>query len=211
MTENGSSRKLLYIVGFMLLIGLGVVVLGVAWAYKNAQKSKEVRHWPTAQAYIMESKIIWTVERSRSSSGSHSAAYFYELAVTFGYEVNGRFFASSTPAIERITDSLFIDNDPWENEPNAHMLALFKKVPQGCMVPVHVNPQNAGEAYIFPQLPFWQQYSFAVFMVLFGLGFSALPLFFIALILRKKKKVTDNKGFGRRSITYRKRSPTDFQ
>lgn len=210
MAEKASSRKALYVVGFMLLFGLGFIGLGATWAVKNAQKSNNIKRWPTTQAYIMESKIIWTVERSRSSS-SHSAAFFYELAVTFGYEVNGRFFVSSTPAIERITDSIFFDDDPWANEPNESMMAFFKKVPQGCLVPVHVNPYNANEAYIFPQLSFWQQYNHAVFMILFGIAFSTLPLIFIVIVLKlvKKKNKDDYTGYSRRSIP-KSRRRNDF-
>ncbi len=188
MAEKASSRKTIFVIGFVgLIIGLGLAVIGVVWAQKNAKKSTIIEGWPTTQAYIIESKIMWDVERSRSSSGD-SAAYFYKLAVTFGYEIKGRFFVSSTPGIESITDSIFFNRDPWENEPNESMIAFFKKVPQGCLVPAHVNPQNPNEAYIFPRLTFWQQYEFPVFMILFGLAFSAIPLTFIVIVVIFRKK-----------------------
>ncbi len=188
MAKKTSSRKTILVIAFVgLIIGLGLAVIGVVWAQKNAKKSTIIEGWPTTQAYIIESKIMWDVERSRSSSGD-SASYFYKLVVSFGYKIKGRFFVSSTPGIESITDSIFFNRDPWENEPNESMITFFKKVPQGCLVPAHVNPQDSSEAYIFPRLTFWQQYESPVFLILFGLAFSAIPLIFIVILFISRNK-----------------------
>ncbi len=165
----------------MVLIGLGLTAWGGIWARNRAEKSKIIESWPTTQAYVIESRIMWDVTTS-TSARNRSASYYYKLVVTFGYTINGRYFVSSTPATEPVTDSILFGRDPWKNEPNESMISFFRRVPQGCLVPVYYNPQDLNESYIFPRLNFWQQYGDTVFMMLFGLAFAGFPLAILILM-----------------------------
>lgn len=182
MQKKALSWKIIAVIGITALFGLGFAAIGGYWAYSNIKKSRDIEGWPTTDAYIIESKIMWDVEVSRSSR-NQSAAYFYKLAVTFGYTINNRYFVSQTAAINPITDSKFFGRDPWKNEPNDSLINYLKQVPQGCLVPVHYNPQQPNEAYIFPRLTFWQQYDSSVFMILFGLVFAAIPIFILIVLI----------------------------
>jgi len=65
------------------------------------------------------------------------------------------------------------------------MVNLFKQVPSGAVVPIHYNPADKGEAYIFSEVPFWRLYFMNVLFFLFGV----LPLLF-GLVLMPLRQFT---------------------
>ncbi len=177
------------ILGIFLLIGLAIMTGSVYFGWCTLEKVRTVDSWPTVPAYIIESRIEWGVEaHDRAGSTQRSYSYAYELPVLAGYRVDGEFYTSATPAIKTIRDSKIYPRDPWRNPPDNDIVGLFKKVAQGILVPIHYNPANPQEAYIFSALPFWQLYGSNIISFLFGILpclFGLIPI----LLLRKTAKV----------------------
>jgi hypothetical protein len=156
------------------LIGLAIVGIGVFIAYSTSEKVKTVASWLTVPGCVVESTIMWDVEVG--SSRRQSYLYSYCLKVRTDYMIAGQYFSNATPGIKEIRDTKFFNTDPWKNLPDEDMIRLFKQVPQGTMVPVHYNPENKAESYIFSKLPFWDLYSIPFFVILTGTIFLLLPL-----------------------------------
>jgi hypothetical protein len=164
------SRGGFFVLGIFLAIGLAIMGGSVYSGWRTAEKVEAVASWPTAPAYIIESRIEWAVKvHDRGGASRRSYSYGYGLPVLAGYRVGGEFFTSSTPGIMPIEDRKFLDRDPWKNPPDPEIVALFKRVPQGTVVPIHYNPANAGEAYFFAQLPFWNLYGTNVAFFVVGM------------------------------------------
>jgi hypothetical protein len=160
----------------LTLIGLAIVGTGVYTAYSTSEKVKTVASWPTVPGYVVESAIVWEVPASPSSSRTQSHSYFYRLRVRTDYMIDGHYFSNTTPGIKQIRDQKYLHRDPWKNLPDEDIIRLFKQAPQGTMVPVHYNPGNKAESYIFSELPFWDLYSIPFFVILVGAVFLLLPL-----------------------------------
>lgn len=157
------------------LIGLSVVSGGLYWGYSTFEKVKAVASWPTVPGYVTESAIRWNTQSS-SSGTRKSYSYFYTLEVRTDYRIDGQYFSNATPGIKEIRDTKYAENDPWKSPPDEEMVRLFKAVPQGTMIPVHFNPENKSESYIFSKLSLWNLYSAPFFLILFGMIFLLLPL-----------------------------------
>ena len=155
------------------LIGFAIVGIGVYTAYCTSEKVKAVASWPTVPGYVVESAIRWDVEAGIQRKSSR---YSYLLRVRTDYQIDGQHFSTTTPGIKEIRDTKIFNINPWKNLPDEDMVGLFKQVPQGTMVPVHYNPENNAESYIFSELPFWDLYSIPFFVILAGLIFLLLPL-----------------------------------
>ena len=155
------------------LIGFAIVGIGVYMAYSTFEQVKAVASWPTVLGYVVESAIRWDVEAGIQRK---SFRYSYLLKVRTDYQIDGQHFSSSTPWIKEIRDTKIFNIDPWKNLPDEAMVGLFKQVPQGTTVPVHYNPENKAEAYIFSELPFWDLYSIPFFVILAGIPFLLLSL-----------------------------------
>jgi len=162
------------------LIGLFIMGGSVYTGHRTAQRLKAVAAWPTAPAYIIESRIEWDVRTSRSAGSRPSHSYEYQLPVLAGYTVDGQYFTSSTPAITTIRDIKLYPRDPWRNPPDDDMVAMFKRVPQGAVVPIHYNPARKAEAYFFSELPFWKLYTLNV--VFFGLGLLSFCFWLVPVL-----------------------------
>jgi len=158
----------------LALIGFAIVGTGVYIAYSTSAKVKAVASWPTALGYVVESAIRWDVEPGTSMR--QSFRYSYLLKVRTDYMIDGHYFSSTTPGIKEIRDAKIFNINPWKNLPEEDTIELFKQVPQGTMVPVYYNPGNKAEAYIFPELPFWDLYTPPFFIILAGIIFLLLPL-----------------------------------
>jgi len=156
------------------LIGFAIVGIGVYIAYSTSAKVKTVASWPTALGYVVESTIRWDVEVGSSQRKSYR--YSYLLKARTDYMIDGQYFSNTKPGIKEIRDTRLINTDPWKSPPQEAMIGLFKKVPQGTMVPVHYNPENKAESYIFSELPFWDLYTPAFFIILAGIPFLLLSL-----------------------------------
>ncbi len=167
------------------LIGLTIVGIGVYIAYSTSEKVRNVASWPTVPGYIVESAIMWDVQASPSSSRTQSHTYAYRLNVRADYMIEGHYFSSATPGIKDIWDQKYFHRDPWTNVPDEDLIRIFKQVPQGTMVPVHYNPENKAEAYIFSELPFWNLYTIPFVVILAGAVFLLFPLG-IGICLYKK-------------------------
>ena len=168
------------------LIGLTIVGIGVYIAYSTSEKVRNVASWPTVPGYVVESAIMWDVQASSSSSGSQSHTYAYRLNVRADYMIEGHYFSSATPGIKEIWDQKYLHRDPWTNVPDEDLIRIFKQVPQGTMVPIHYNPENKAEAYIFSELPFWNLYTIPFVVILAGAVFLLFPL---GIGIRLYKKV----------------------
>jgi hypothetical protein len=170
--------------GFFLLIGLAIMGGSLYFGWRTATKVKAVESWPTAPAYIIESRIEWEVEGHDHAGTTRSYSYAYRLSVLAGYQVDNEFYSSTTPAIKTISDSKVMPRDPWRNPPDTDIVTLFKQVPQGAVVPIHYNPINPKEAYLFSKLSFWQLFAGNVIGFLFGI----LPTLFglVPLLLQRK-------------------------
>lgn len=160
------------------LIGFAIVGIGVYTAYATSAKVKTVASWPTVLGYVAESVIIWDVEVASSQRKSHRYAYL--LKARTDYMIDGQYFSNTTPGIKEISDTKIFNTNPWKNLPNEGMIGLFKQIPQGTMVPVHYNPENKAESYVFSALPLWDLYCVPFFIILAGLPFLLLS-FKIAL------------------------------
>lgn len=154
------------------LIGFAIVGIGVYVAYSTSEKVKAVSFWPTVPSYVAESAVVWDVEAGSSQRKSYR--YSYLLKVRTEYLIDGQYFSTTTPGIKEIRDTKIFETDPWKNLPDEAMIGLFKQVPQGTMVPVHYNPENKAESYIFAELPFWDLYSLPFFVILAGMPFLLL-------------------------------------
>jgi hypothetical protein len=150
----------------LTLIGLVIVGIGLYIAYSTSAKVQTVASWPTAPGYVVESAIMWEVEAGSSQRTSYS--YAYRLRVRTDYMIDGQYFSNTTPGIKEIGDLKIFRTDPWKNLPDEKMISLFKQVPQGTTVPVHYNPKNKAESYIFPELPFWNLYTLPFVLTLVG-------------------------------------------
>jgi len=158
----------------LTLIGFAIVGTGVYIAYYTSAKVKAVASWPTVPGYVAESVIMW--ESEWGTSMRESCRYSYLLKVRTDYMIDGHYFSSTTPGIKEVRDVKLINIHPWKNLPEEDTIGLFKQVPQGTMVPVHYNPENKAEAYIFSELPFWDLYTPPFFIILAGMIFLLLPL-----------------------------------
>jgi hypothetical protein len=168
----------LNVFGIFLLIGLAIMGGSVYFGARTSQKLKTVAAWPTTPAYVVESRIEWAVRsHERGGTSQRSYSYTYELPVLAGYRVNGKYYTSATPAIMTIRDRKVFGRDPWKNPPDGEIVALFKQVPQGAVVPIHYNPKDAAEAYIFTGLPFRKLYTGNVVAFFFGALVSLFGLF----------------------------------
>ncbi len=155
------------------LIGFAIVGIGVYMAYSTSEQVKAVASWPTAPGYVVESTIRWDVEAGIQRKSSR---YSYLLRVRTDYQIDGQHFSTTTPGIKEIRDTKIFKTDPWKNLPEENMIELFKQVPQGTMVPVHYNPENKAESYIFSELPFWDLYIPPFLVILAGIPFLLLSL-----------------------------------
>lgn len=162
----GSAWKISAMIGFVIA-GIGVHV-----AYSTSEKVKAVAFWPTVPGYVAESAVVWDVEAG--SSQRKSFRYSYLLKVRTDYLIDGLYFSTTTPGIKEIRDVKIFETDPWKILPDEAMIGLFKQVPQGTMVPVHYNPGNKAESYIFAELPFWDLYSLPFYVILAGMPFLLL-------------------------------------
>lgn len=158
----------------LTLIEFAIVGTGVYIAYCSSEKVKTVASWPTSLGYVAESAIMWDVEAGTSMRQSYR--YSYLLKVRTDYMIDGHYFSNTTLGIKEIRDTKIFNIDPWKNLPDADMIGLFKQVPQGVMVPVHYNPENKAESYVFSEPPFWDLYSIPFFVILAGIIFLLLPL-----------------------------------
>ena len=152
----------------LALIGFAIVGIGVYVAYSRFEKVKAVVSWPTVPGYVAESTVMWYSEQGSSDGGYR---YSYLLEVRTEYLIDGQYFSTTTPWIKEIRDTQFFRTDPWKIVPDKAMIGLFKQVPQGTMVPLHYNPENKAESYIFAKLPFWDLYSLPFFVILAGMPF----------------------------------------
>lgn len=170
--------------GFFLLIGLAIMGGSLYFGWRTATKVEAVDSWPTAPAYIIESRIEWEVKGHDRAGTTRSYTYAYRLSVLAGYRVDDKFYSSATPAIKTVRDSKFIRSDPWMNPPDTDIVTLFKQVPQGAVVLIHYNPTNPKEAYLFSKLSFWQLFAGNVVGFLFGI----LPTLFglVPILLQRK-------------------------
>lgn len=158
----------------LVLIGFAIVGTGVYMAYCTSARVKAVASWPTVPGYVAESVIMWQSEWGTSMH--KSCRYSYLLNVRADYMIDGQHYSTSTPGIKEVRDVKLINIQPWKNLPEEDTIELFKQVPQGTMVPVHYNPENKAEAYIFSELPFWDLYTPPFFIILAGIIFLLLPL-----------------------------------
>lgn len=159
----------------LILIGISVLTGGVYSAYGTYKKVAIVESWPTADGYVAESAIRWHASTSSPSGLRQAHSYFYRLEARTDYMIDGQYFSSDTPGINEIIDQKLFDDNPTQSLPEDDMIHLFMKVPQGAMVPVHYNPMNMTESYIFSKLPFWDLYGMAVFLFLFGTAILLIP------------------------------------
>jgi len=155
----------------LALIGFAIVGIGVYVAYSTFEKVKAVASWPTVPGYVAESTVMWYAE---DTSGDGAHRYSYLLEVRTEYLIDGQYFSTTTPGIKEIRDTKLFKTDPWKIVPDKAMIGLFKLVPQGTMVPVHYNPENKAESYIFAKLPFWDLYCLPFFVILAGMPFLLL-------------------------------------
>ncbi len=155
----------------LALIGFAIVGIGVYVAYSTFERVKAVASWPTVPGYVAESTVVWEVEEGSSDGGYR---YSYLLKVRTEYLIDGQYFSTTTPGIKEIRDTKLFKTNPWKIVPDEAMIGLFKLAPQGTMAPVHYNPENKAEAYIFAELPFWDLYSFPFFVILAGMPFLLL-------------------------------------
>lgn len=133
--------------------------------------------WPTVNGYVEESMIRWHSSTSSVPGRTRQAhSRFYALEVRTDYMVDGQYFSNTTPGINEIVDQKLFDDDPLKNQPEEEMIWLFKQVPKGTMVPVHYNPVNKTESYIFSKLPFWDLYGMAVFLFFSGASILLMPV-----------------------------------
>jgi len=158
----------------LALIGFVIVSTGAYIAYSTSAKVKTVASWPTVMGYVVESVIKWKSEPGTSMR--QSFRYSYLLKVRTDYMIDGHYFSTTTPGLKEVRDVKMININPWKNLPEEDTVELFKRVPQGIMVPVHYNPENKAEAYIFSELPFWDLYTPPFFIILAGIIFLLLPL-----------------------------------
>jgi len=168
-----SAWKLFALIGFVIL-GAGVYI-----AYSTSEKVKTVASWPSVPGYVVDSVILWDVEVGSSQRKSHR--YSYLLRVRTDYMIQGQYFSNTTPWIKEIRDTKVLNTDPWKNLPNGNMIKLFKQLPQGMVVPVHYNPENKAESYLFSELPFWDLYIIPFFVILAGAIFLLFPLKMVLL------------------------------
>lgn len=179
-----------------LLIGLAIMGGSVYFGWRTQKKTEAVAAWPTTRAYVVESRIEWAVSaHTRSGSPRQSYSYSYQLPVLAGYRVDGRYYTTATPAVTTIRDRKVFSRDPERSPPDAEIVALFRRVPQGAVVPIHYNPANPAEAYLFARLPFWKLYTGNV--VAFGFGmlsalFGLLPMW---LTRRYAREASRREGF----------------
>lgn len=178
------------VLGIFLIIGLAIMGGSVFSAYRTATKVKTVAAWPTAPAYIVESLIVWAVQgHEQSGTTRRSYSYEYRLPVLAGYRIDSEYYTSSTPAIKTIRDSKIFFRDPWKNPPDRDLVNLFKQVPSGTVVPIHYNPADKSEAYIFTDLPFWKLYTGPFLVFLFGILpslFGLVPMLLLRKLARRK-------------------------
>lgn len=161
----------------LILIGIMVLIGGAYSGYSTSEKIKSAASWPTVNGYVAESVIRWYSSASSVGGSLRKAvSRFYSLEVRTDYMIDGKYFSNTTPGINEIVDNKFFNDNPRENPPEEEMISLFKKVPQGTMVPVHYNPENKAESYIFSRLPFWNLYSLTVFFILTGVCILLIPL-----------------------------------
>jgi hypothetical protein len=155
-----------------------------------------VAAWPTTPAYVVESRIEWAVRsHSRAGSPRRSYSYSYKLPVLAGYRVDGKYSTSVTPAIATIRDRKVFGRGPETNPPDRDIVALFRQVPQGAVVPIHYNPVNPAEAYIFARLPFWKIYTISVVFFGFGTLVALFGLFPLLLNRRYARQAARPEGF----------------
>ena len=162
------------VVKIFALIGFTIVGIGGYMAWSTSARVKTVASWPTVMGYVAESAIRWGAEASKQNRKSHQYAYLLETRTE--YRIDGQPFSSTTPGIKEIRDTKIFNTDPWKNQPEKEMIYLFQQIPQGIIVPVHYNPENKAEAYIFSRLPFWYLYSAPFYIICTGVIFLLLPL-----------------------------------
>jgi hypothetical protein len=185
MQKVAPANLAINVAAVFLLIGLAIMGGSVYFGWRTEKKIEAVAAWPTTPAYVVESRIEWAVH-SHTSSGTtrQSYSYSYELPVLAGYQVAGRYYTSATPAVTTIRDRKLFVKDPERNPPDGEIVALFRRVPQGAVVPIHYNPANPGEAYLFTRLPFWKLYTGNV--VAFGFGTLAALFGLVPVLLTRR-------------------------
>jgi hypothetical protein len=196
MQKSAQGARGLNVPAIFLLIGLGIMGASVYFGWRTEKKLEAVAAWPTTPAYVAESRIEWVVRASQNTrSAQRSYSYSYMLTVLAAYQVDGNYYTSTTPAITTIRDRKVFRKRPWQNPPDADIVALFKQLPQGAVVPIHYNPANPSEAYVFSSLPFWKLYTMNVFFFCFGVLPALFGLVPMWLNRRYRRQDAQRAGF----------------
>jgi len=86
-------------------------------------------------------------------------------------EVFSAFQKGDFDSLMRLTDVALTDQALMEGvSPGLLKQAIrqIKQAPQGAVIPIHYNPENHAEGYIFTDVPFWELYTLPFVVALFG-------------------------------------------
>lgn len=144
------ADKIMFL-GLFILFG-GAVSL--AFGFAAQRRESAMRKWPTVPGTVVSSEIVRTVDarlrppvysRPAPTKPTYRVQDVWALDVSYRYVVNGTeqggYRATSSRLVEKIGNG--------DAGPGEALRALQARLPAGAAVPVHYDPANPAESYLF--------------------------------------------------------------
>ncbi len=131
MTERvGNKNEKISTVIFGILFMLGGIG-GIGYGVSTVLQASSMKHWPTAKAVVITSRV--RVQRPRSGSGSSTVI----ADIMYRYEVRGKTYTS-----RRVTAAQYGSSD------SSRAYGQVRAYPVGKTVTAHYNPDDASYAVL---------------------------------------------------------------